>query len=331
MALLEIENLHVQFQTAAGVLRAVQDVSFSVGAGEVVALVGESGCGKSVTSKSILRLNDGPNARAAGRILFDGRDINAMTLPELRALRGNRIGMIFQEPMTSLTPVLTVGEQIAEPLRLHRGLGRREALDQAIELLKAVGIPAPERRIDNYPHELSGGMCQRVMIAMALACQPELLIADEPTTALDVTIQAQILELLDRVRREFRTAILLITHDLAVVAESADRVVVMYAGRVVEQAPVRELFHRPCHPYTRGLMGAMPHLGSSLRPDAPDRLNEIPGTVPALTRTIAGCAFASRCDRATGLCHAVAPERHDLAGGHSVLCHHIDRETRYAS
>lgn len=330
MALLEIENLHVQFRTAAGVLRAVQDVSFSVAAGEVVALVGESGCGKSATSKSILRLNDGPNARTAGQIRFDGKDMNSMGAADLRTLRGNRISMIFQEPMTSLTPVLSVGTQIAEPLRLHRGLDAQAARDQAIELLKAVGIPAPERRIDNYPHELSGGMCQRVMIAMALACQPELLIADEPTTALDVTIQAQILELLERVKTEFRTAILLITHDLGVVAECADRVVVMYAGRVVEQAPVRELFRRPRHPYTRGLMGAMPQIGSSLRPDPPARLSEIPGTVPALTRELAGCAFASRCERVSDLCRNSAPPDQALGQGHSVACHHIDDEVRHA-
>ena len=266
-------------------MRAVDGVSFSVAPGETLGVVGESGCGKSVTSLSILRLIASPPGRiVAGQVLFEGRDLLALTEDEMRAVRGNQISMIFQEPMTSLNPALTVGRQIAESLVLHRGLSQDEAMAKAVEMLRKVRMPEPQRRVRQYPHELSGGMRQRVMIAMALACGPRLLIADEPTTALDVTIQAQILELMRELARETGASIILITHDLGVVAEMAHRVVVMYAGRKVEEAPVEELFAQPRHPYTRGLLGSMPHLGDSVRGEGGKRLVEIPGMVPSLER-----------------------------------------------
>ena len=299
MALLEIDTLQVHFATRDGVVRAVDGLSFAIGAGETLALVGESGCGKSVTSMSILRLVKEPPGRIAGTIRFDGRDLLRLPEAEMRRLRGNDISMVFQEPMTSLNPVLTVGFQIGETLRLHQGLGRRAAEARAVEMLELVGIPAPARRVREYPHQLSGGMRQRVMIAMALACNPRLLIADEPTTALDVTIQAQILDLMRDLKTRLGSAILLITHDLGVVAEMAQRIVVMYAGRKVEEAAVRDLFARPLHPYTRGLLGAVPRLGSSLDPAASGRLVEIPGQVPSLRAPIVGCAFAGRCPDVT--------------------------------
>ncbi len=319
--LLEVERLQVHFGTPAGVVRAVQGLSFAVGAGETVALVGESGCGKSVTALSLLRLIPDPPGRIGGAIRFGGRDLLALPEGEMRRLRGGEIGMIFQEPMTSLNPVLTVGRQIGESVRLHQGLGARAALARATEMLAVVGIPAPERRVHDYPHQLSGGMRQRVMIALALACNPKLLIADEPTTALDVTIQAQILDLMRGLKTRLGSAILLITHDLGVVAEMAQRVVVMYAGRKVEEAPVASLFAAPLHPYTRGLLGALPRLGATLT-GGRERLAEIPGQVPSLIATVPGCAFAPRCPIATELCRRVAPAVRDLQAGHAVACHH---------
>src|SRR5437764_8737453 len=272
-ALLEVERLKTYFFTRDGVVRAVDGVSFSVGRGETLCIVGESGCGKSVTSLSILRLIASPPGRTvAGRVLFEGRDLLALPEAEMRKIRGDAISMIFQEPMTSLNPVLTIGHQIAEALALHRGLSRDAADTRAVEMLRLVRMPEPERRVRQYPHELSGGMRQRVMIAMALACEPRLLIADEPTTALDVTIQAQILDLMRELKERTGAAIVLITHDLGVVAEMAQRVVVMYAGRKVEEAPVAELFRRPLHPYTLGLLTSVPKLGATLTQNVPERL-----------------------------------------------------------
>jgi peptide/nickel transport system ATP-binding protein len=325
MALLEVTNLQTHFRTPDGVNRAVDGVSFHVNDAETLAVVGESGCGKSVTASSILRLVPEPPGKIAGSIKFQGREL--LTLPEraMRAIRGNDIGMIFQEPMTSLNPVLTVARQLGETLRLHEGLDRKAAEARAVEMLDLVGIPEPRRRVRNYPHQLSGGMRQRVMIAIALACNPKLLIADEPTTALDVTIQAQILELMADLKRRTGTAIILITHDLGVVAEFAQRVMVMYAGRKVEEAPVVELFRTPRHPYTQGLIGAVPKLGSSLEGEA-TRLAEIPGIVPSLKQRIQGCVFAGRCPRATELCRQVAPMLESKAPGHVAACHHAPKQ-----
>jgi peptide/nickel transport system ATP-binding protein len=327
MALLEVEQLQTHFATQDGVVRAVEGLSFSIEAGETVAIVGESGCGKSVTSLSILRLLQEPPARMAGQIRFDGRNLLELPEAEMRKLRGNEIGMIFQEPMTSLNPVLTVGRQIAEAIRLHQGLSKRAAHERAVEMLKLVGIPAPERRSREYPHQLSGGMRQRVMIAIALVCNPKLLIADEPTTALDVTIQAQILDLIRRLKTEMGSAVMLITHDLGVVAEIAERVIVLYAGRKVEEASVGDIFADPKHPYTQGLMGAIPKLGSSL--DRPERskLAEIPGLVPSLRKPIVGCAFAERCPHAMDVCREIAPAVKLKAPGHFAACHYVPRVT----
>src|SRR5262249_30734731 len=301
MALLEVENLQVHFRPADGVNRAVDGVSFHVNESETLAVVGESGCGKSVTAMSILQLIPHPPGKVAGSIRFQGKELLKLGDREMRHVRGNAISMIFQEPMTSLNPVLTVGYQIGESLRLHQRLDRQAAEERATEMLALVGIPEPRRRVREYPHQLSGGMRQRVMIGMALACNPRLLIADEPTTALDVTIQAQILDLMKDLKRRVGAAIILITHDLGVVAEVAERVMVMYAGRKVEEASVSELFRKPRHPYTQGLLGAVPKLGSSLRGTA-TRLAEIPGVVPSLNQRIDGCVFASRCASATDLC-----------------------------
>ncbi len=323
MALLEVVSLQTHFATPNGAARAVDGVSFSIDAGETVALVGESGCGKSVTSMSILRLLPSPPAYFAGEIRFDGRDLLTLPEPEMRALRGNDVSMIFQEPMTSLNPVLTIGWQIGETLRLHQGLSKRDAWSRAIEMLTLVGVSDPERRVSEYPHQISGGMRQRVMIAMALACNPKLLIADEPTTALDVTIQAQILDLMRGLQRRVGAAILLITHDLGVVAEVAERVIVMYAGRKVEEAPVARLFARPAHPYTRGLLAAVPRLDAGARV----RLAEIPGQVPSLLQPITGCAFAERCSLAGDPCRAIAPAMREIAPGHFVACHYAPAET----
>lgn len=293
-SLLEVSNLQTHFPTRAGLVKAVNDVSFSVDEGELVGLVGESGCGKSITALSIMRLIYPPGKIAAGSIKFKGEELTTVSEDRMRQLRGNDIAMIFQDPMTSLNPVFMVGEQIAEALRLHRKLDKKAAWAAAIEAMKEVSIPSPERRADDYPHQLSGGMRQRVMIAMALACDPELLIADEPTTALDVTIQAQILELLDGLRRTRKLAVLLITHDLGVVAETADRVCVMYTGKIVEESGVDELFEDPKHPYTRGLLNSVPKL--SLKDIAKaSRLQTIEGVVPSPTELPPGCHFEPRC------------------------------------
>ncbi len=323
--LLSVENLQTHFRTPDGVNRAVDGVSFHVDAGETIAIVGESGCGKSVTAMSILRLIPEPPGKIAGAVRFMGRDLLTLSDKEMRAIRGNDISMIFQEPMTSLNPVLTVGRQIGETLRLHQGLNASAAEGKSIEMLKLVGIPAPERRVREYPHQLSGGMRQRVMIAMALACNPKLLIADEPTTALDVTIQAQILDLMRDLKSRVGAAIVLITHDLGVVAEVAERVIVMYAGRKVEEAPVGLLFRSPKHPYTQGLLGAVPKLGSSLTGES-TRLAEIPGLVPSLKTRLDGCVFASRCPHATNLCRKVAPALEAKAPAHVAACHYATKD-----
>jgi peptide/nickel transport system ATP-binding protein len=320
VALLEIENLQTHFRTPDGVNRAVDGISFTVEAGQTFAIVGESGCGKSVTANSILRLVSEPPGKIAGAIRFEGTDLLKLDDRAMRGIRGNDISMVFQEPMTSLNPVLNVGRQIGETLRLHQGLGRQAAEARAVEMLSLVGIAEPRRRAGEYPHQLSGGMRQRVMIAIALACNPKLLIADEPTTALDVTIQAQILDLMADLKKRVGAAIILITHDLGVVAEIAERVMVMYAGRKVEEAPVVALFREPRHPYTQGLLGALPKLGSSLA-GTETRLTEIPGVVPDLKRRIAGCVFATRCAIATDLCRRVAPALEAKAKGHFAACH----------
>jgi peptide/nickel transport system ATP-binding protein len=323
--LLDVRNLQTHFRTPDGVNRAVDGLSFHVNAGETIAIVGESGCGKSVTSMSILRLIPEPPGKVAGEVIFQGKDLLKLSDREMRAIRGNDVSMIFQEPMTSLNPVLTVGRQIGETLRLHQGLSKQQAEQRSIEMLKLVGIPAPERRVREYPHQLSGGMRQRVMIAMALACNPKLLIADEPTTALDVTIQAQILDLMRDLKHRVGAAIVLITHDLGVVAEVAERVIVMYAGRKVEEAGVVDLFADPKHPYTQGLLGAVPKLGSSLTGEE-TRLAEIPGLVPSLKTKIEGCVFASRCPKATDLCRAVPPALEAKAPNHVAACHYAEKE-----
>ena len=326
MALLEVDNLQTHFRTPDGVNRAVDGISFAVEAGETVAIVGESGCGKSVTANSILRLVPQPPGKIGGAIRFQGRDLLKLSERAMREVRGNDVSMIFQEPMTSLNPVLTIGRQIAEPLRLHQGLSRESVEQRVVEMLGLVGIAEPRRRAREYPHQLSGGMRQRVMIAIALACRPKLLIADEPTTALDVTIQAQILNLMTDLKQRVGAAIILITHDLGVVAEVAERVMVMYAGRKVEEAPVAELFRSPRHPYTRGLLSAVPKLGSSLAATQ-TRLAEIPGVVPSLKQRIAGCVFASRCAFARDLCRRVAPALEMKAPAHFAACHFAAKET----
>ncbi|HEX3884654.1 MAG TPA: ABC transporter ATP-binding protein [Stellaceae bacterium] len=330
--LLEVDELKTWFFTRDGVVRAVDGVSLHVMPGETLAIVGESGCGKSVTALSILRLVPSPPGRiVSGSIRFAGRDLLALSEAEMRDVRGNDISMIFQEPMTSLNPVLTIGRQIAETLTLHQGLDRKAALERAVEMLRLVHIPEARRRIGQYPHQLSGGMRQRVMIAMALACNPKLLIADEPTTALDVTIQAQILDLMRELKDKIDAAIVLITHDLGVVAEMAQRVVVMYAGRKAEEAPVGPLFRRPLHPYTKGLLNSIPHLGATLiergagAEGEAERLVEIPGTVPSLRDPIPGCAFADRCGFATDICHRAAPPFEEKEPDHFAACYHSDR------
>jgi len=329
MALLEVEDLQVHFRTPEGINRAVDGVSFYVNEGETLAIVGESGCGKSVTSMSLMRLVPEPPGRVAGSIRFAGNELLQLSEREMRAIRGDDISMIFQEPMTSLNPVLTVGRQIRETLRMHQELDQRAAEARAIEMLTLVGIPEPKRRVREYPHQLSGGMRQRVSIAMALSCHPKLLIADEPTTALDVTIQAQILKLMLDLKRRVGAAIILITHDLGVVAEIAERVMVMYAGRKVEEAPVAELFRSPRHPYTQGLLGAVPRLGSSLA-GSTKRLAEIPGQVPDLKKPVPGCVFAGRCSFATDLCRQFAPGLEPKAPRHIVACHYAPKEAAAA-
>ena len=320
MALLEVENLQTHFRTPDGVNRAVDGVSFSVNEGETLAIVGESGCGKSVTAMSILRLILEPPGKIAGSIRFMDQDLLTLSEKQMRSIRGNAISMIFQEPMTSLNPVLTIGRQLRETLLLHQAISSQQANARATEMLELVGISEAPRRLTEYPHQLSGGMRQRVMIAMARACNPRLLIADEPTTALDVTIQAQILDLMADLKNKIGAAIVLITHDLGVVAEVAERVMVMYAGRKVEEAPVGELFAHPLHPYTQGLLGAVPKLGASLQGHT-SRLKEIPGLVPSLKQKIKGCVFASRCPLAKEPCHEIAPAMQNKGHGHLVACH----------
>jgi peptide/nickel transport system ATP-binding protein len=331
-ALLEVQDLKTHFFTRDGVVRAVDGLSFSVAPGETLAVVGESGCGKSVTSLSILRLIASPPGRIVeGRIKFEGCDLLELPERKMRAIRGNDISMIFQEPMTSLNPVLTIGRQITETLTLHRGLKKDAAHDRAVEMLRLVGIPEPAQRITQYPHELSGGMRQRIMIAMALACDPKLLIADEPTTALDVTVQAQILDLMRQLKAKTGTAIILITHSLGLVAEMAQRVVVMYGGRKVEEAPVDALFTSPRHPYTRALLGSVPRLRSSLAGGDTTRLAEIPGVVPSLREAIPGCIFAPRCSFATERCRQAYPPLEQKAGNHWVACWEADQLTGRAA
>ena len=315
--LLSIRDLRTWFYTDAGVARAVDGVSFDVGTRETLGIVGESGCGKSVTALSILRLIQPPGRIEAGsRIEFEGRDLLALGDKEIRAIRGNRIAMVFQEPMTALNPVFTVGDQIAEVARVHDRVTRREAWTRAVDMLRTVGIPSPEDRASEYPHQLSGGMRQRVVIAMALMMSPALIIADEPTTALDVTIQAQILELLSDLQSRLGTSILLITHDLGVIAEVVSRVIVMYAGEVVEEAGVRELFASAHHPYTEGLLHAMPRVGQTR-----ERLAVIPGTVPPPTAWPSGCRFHDRCPYAWERCEREHPSLYQIAGGHVSRCH----------
>jgi len=317
--LLEVRNLQTHFPTRAGLVRAVNGVSFHLDRGELLGLVGESGCGKSITALSIMRLIAPPGKIAGGDIVFDGKNLLQMSEPEMRQMRGDDIAMIFQDPMTSLNPVFTVGEQIAEALRLHRKLSRKDARLAAINAMREVAIPDPARRTDDYPHQLSGGMRQRVMIAMALACNPKLLIADEPTTALDVTIQAQILELLDELRRSRELAVLLITHDLGVVAEVADRVAVMYTGKIVEESPVEELFARPRHPYTEGLLRSVPKL-TAAHVAKKERLETIEGVVPRPTDLPPGCHFAPRCQFRVPRCTEGEIPLYDLEGGVKVRC-----------
>ncbi|SHE97729.1 oligopeptide transport system ATP-binding protein [Desulfacinum infernum DSM 9756] len=321
-ALLTIQSLRTCFQTPAGIARAVDGVSLNVHEGQVLGIVGESGCGKSVLSLSILRLLPMPPAFFdGGAIVFRGRNLLDLSLEELRSIRGNEISMIFQEPMTALNPVFTVGDQLAEVYRVHRGLSRKEAWRRAIGMLERVGVPAPESRVREYPFQLSGGMRQRVMIAMALACRPKLLIADEPTTALDVTIQAQILDLMEKLKEEMGTAIILISHDLGVIAEMAQEVAVMYTGRVVERADTLELFDHPLHPYTRGLMQAIPSPDMSM---ADGELYEIPGVVPSLTDLPRGCSFHPRCAIAGEICRSRAPDLMEVRPGHWAACWMID-------
>ena len=314
--LLSVEDLQTTFHTDAGDVVSVEDVSFDLNPGETLGIVGESGCGKSVTSLSVIRLL-GKNGRIGkGSIRFEDRDMVTLDEKEMRKIRGGKISMIFQEPMTSLNPVFTVGFQMEETIRLHLQLGRKEARDYAVDMLKKVGIPRAEAVIDSYPHELSGGMRQRVMIAMALSCRPKLLIADEPTTALDVTIQAQILELMKKLRSESGTAIMLITHDLGVVAEMADRIIVMYAGQVIESADVFTLFDHPAHPYTVGLMKSIPTIDLG---DA-ERLESIPGTVPSIYQKMEGCRFCNRCRYATERCRREVPKLTLRGEGHYARC-----------
>ena len=326
-SILEVRDLHTQFRTLDGIVRAVDGVSFHVARGETLGIVGESGCGKSVTAMSILRLIPPETGRiASGSIKFEGEELTTLSEEEMKRLRGHRISMIFQEPMTSLNPVLTIGTQIAENVVRHLNVPWSAARDRAREMLDLVRIADARRRLDEYPHQLSGGMRQRVMIAMALSCDPQVLIADEPTTALDVTIQAQILDLMIELKEKTGTAIVLITHDLGVVAETTERVVVMYAGRKVEEASVEALFAEPLHPYTRGLMRAIPRLdveadAAGTRP----RLQEIPGLVPILTKPIVGCAFAPRCGFATDRCRSEAPPLVEGGAGHTVACWEVER------
>ena len=317
--LLDIRGLKTWFRTDEGMVRAVDGVSMAIAAGETLAVVGESGCGKTVTARSVLKLIEMPPGRfEAGQILWQGRDLLPLSGSEMDRIRASEIGMVFQEPMTSLNPVYRVGEQIVEAVRAHRHMSRATARQTAIEMLRLVQIPDPERRVDDYPHQFSGGMRQRVMIAMALACRPKLLIADEPTTALDVTIQAQILELLDDMKAKLGMSIMLITHDMGVVAERAQRVVVMYAGKVIEQAPVAELFANPRHPYTQGLIRSIPRVDQAAVHK--QRLEQIPGTVPNLLHPPPGCRFAARCKFVMDACIAAEPPLKSVGPAHEMAC-----------
>jgi oligopeptide/dipeptide ABC transporter ATP-binding protein len=325
--LLELRDLKTYFFTDAGTMPSVDGVSYKIHRGKTLGVVGESGCGKSVTAMSILQLIPSPPGRiVGGQILFEGQDLTRLSIPEMRRIRGNRIAMIFQEPMTSLNPVYPVGDQIMESLILHLRKSPDEARKMGIDLLRQVGIPSPESRFDEYPHQLSGGMRQRVMIAIALACRPQLLIADEPTTALDVTIQAQILELIQSLQAEYGMSILLITHDLGVVAEYADHVAVMYAGKVVEYASARALFGGPAHPYTRGLFRSIPGVGPRR-----ERLDTIPGMVPSPLNFPSGCRFRTRCPFATEVCGQEEPPLREVGVEHSVACHHADTLPAFAA
>ncbi len=331
--LLQVRDLKTHFFTADGIVRAVDGISFELAAGETLGIVGESGCGKSVTALSILRLIAPETGRiVGGSIAFEGQELTTLPIEAMRAIRGRKIAMIFQEPMTSLNPVLTIGTQIAESVVRHLGLSRRAAMDRAHEMLELVRIADARQRLSEYPHQLSGGMRQRVMIAIALCCNPQVLIADEPTTALDVTIQAQILDLMLELKEKLGSAIILITHDLGVVAETCERVIVMYAGRMVEQATAAELFGRPLHPYTRGLLRALPRAdddgdAGSARP----KLAEIPGIVPDLSRPIAGCAFAPRCGFVVDRCRTEAPGLVEAGNSHPVACWEAHRVAEAAA
>ena len=319
--LLRVENLVTSFQTERGIVRAVDDVSFQVRKGQTVGLVGESGCGKSVTSLSLLRLVQSPPGRIeSGRIYLGSQNLLDLDEASMRRVRGNRVSMIFQEPMTSLNPVFTIGDQVGEVFRIHQGLSRKEARQQAVDMLRMVKIPAPEQRVGEYPHQLSGGMRQRVMIAMALACRPELLIADEPTTALDVTIQAQILDLMARLQQELNMSILMITHDLGVVAEVCEYVIVMYAGRIAEQGPVARIFEQPKHPYTAGLLGSIPRLGQKA-----EVLPTIEGSVPSLGNLPVGCRFQDRCPHVAARCRQEEPRLAEVGAGHAAACWRHDQ------
>jgi len=318
--LLQVEDLKTYFSTFEGVAKAVDDVTFHVDKGEVLGIVGESGCGKSVTAQSIMRLIPEPPGKIVqGRILFDQSDIVQLSMEQMRSIRGNRIAMIFQEPMTSLNPVFTIGDQISEMFTLHEKRSKRESWERSVEMLQKVQIPAPEKRVHEYPHQLSGGMRQRAMIAMALACNPEILIADEPTTALDVTIQAQILDLMLQLKDDYDTAVMMITHDLGVIAEIAQRIIVMYAGKVVEEAKAIAIFEDPKHPYTQGLLQSIPKLGQrSIQ--GRQRLKEISGIVPSLYELAPGCHFSPRCPHAMEICSKNPPQMIDLGDGHLVRC-----------
>jgi peptide/nickel transport system ATP-binding protein len=326
---LEVEGLRTYLFTRLGVVKAVDDVSFAIRRAETLAIVGESGCGKTMTALSLLRLVPNPPGRiVSGSIKIDGKDLVQLSEPEMRDIRGNEISMIFQEPMTSLNPVMTIGHQISETVRLHEDLSKSAAMDKAVEMLRLVRIPEPKQRAKEYPHQLSGGMRQRAMIAMALACNPRVLIADEPTTALDVTIQAQILDLILALQKRLGTAVVLITHDLAVVAETAQRVIVMYAGKKVEEADVEELFGAPLHPYTHGLMASIPQLaviGGQTAAPVNGRLKEIPGQVPALTNLPPGCSFAPRCAFADERCRSFYPPYEQKRPGHWAACWHSEK------
>ncbi len=319
-AILDIKDLRTYFYTFDGVGRAVDGISYRLSDGEALGIVGESGCGKSVSALSILRLIPDPPGRiVGGQIFFNGMNLLELTNNQMRKIRGNHVSMIFQEPMTSLNPVFTVGNQIAEAFRIHQGLERSEAIEKSIDMLRLVNIPSPEKRVDQYPHELSGGMRQRIMIAMALACRPEILIADEPTTALDVTIQAQIIDLMLQLKEELGMAIILITHDLGIIAKTVERVIVMYAGKIVEEASTRTIFREPAHPYTRGLMQAMPRLGDKIKLGRV-RLAEIPGVVPSLYDLPAGCSFSTRCPSVMAVCKKEEPELQEMDDRHFCRC-----------